>query len=62
MIYLKTSSLASWQGFYSPINTKIDPRLCLDVTYPPTKFDVDCSKDTQTSSFSKLSQVHYDIS
>ena len=54
--------LASWQGFDSPIDPKVDPHLCLDMTYPPTKFDVDCSKETQTSSFSKLSLVHYDIS
>ena len=50
------------QGFYSPTDPKINPQLCLDMTYPPVKFHVDCSKETQTSSFSKLPRrVHYDI-
>ena len=60
---LKLLGLASWQGFYSPIDPKINPHLCLYMTYTPVKFDVDWSKETQTSSFSKLPQrVHYDIS
>ena len=46
---LKLLVLASWQGYYSPINPKINPYLCLDMTYPPAKFDVDWSKETQTS-------------
>ena len=32
--------------FYSLIDLKINPRLCLDMTYPPAKFDVDWSKET----------------
>ena len=28
---LKLLVLTSWQGFYSPIDTKINPHLCLDV-------------------------------
>ena len=46
---LKLLVLASWQGYYSPINPKINPYLCLDMTYPPAKFNVDWSKETQTS-------------
>ena len=44
---LKLLVLASWQGFYSSIDPKINPHLCLDMTYPPAKFDVDWSKETQ---------------
>ena len=44
---LKLLVLTSWQGFYNPIDPKIDPHLCLDVTYTPAKFDVDWSKETQ---------------
>ena len=44
---LKLLVLASWQGFYSPTEPKIIPQLCLDMTYPPVKFDVDLSKETQ---------------
>ena len=33
--------LAIWQGFYSPIDPQINPYMCLDMTYPPTKFDID---------------------
>ena len=51
---LKLLVLASWQGVYTPIDPNINPHLCLDMTYPPAKFDVDWSKETQTSSFSKL--------
>ena len=59
---LKLLVLASWQGFYSPTDPKIIPQLCLDMTYSPVKFHVDWSKETQTSSFSKLPRrVHYDI-
>ena len=35
---LKLLVLASWQGFYSPTDPKISPQLCLDMTYPPVKF------------------------
>ena len=41
MIYFKTFVLASWQGFYSPIDPKINPHLRLNMTHPPAKFDVD---------------------
>ena len=26
--------------FQSPIDPQINPHVCLDMTYPPTKFDV----------------------
>ena len=59
---LKLLVLASWQGFCSPIDPKINPHLCLDIMYQPTKFDVNWAKETQTSSFSRLPHwVHYDI-
>ena len=38
---LKLLVLASWQGFHSPIDPKINPHLCFDMIYPPAKFDVD---------------------
>ena len=44
---LKLLVLASWQGFYHPIDPKINPHLCLDMMYPAAKFDVDWSKETQ---------------
>ena len=44
---LKLFVLASWQGFDRPIDPKINLYLCLDMTYPPAKFDVDWSKETQ---------------
>ena len=44
---LKLLVFASWQRFYSPIDPKINPHLCLDMTHPPAKFDVDWSKETQ---------------
>ena len=47
MFDLKLLVLASWQRFYSPIDPKINPYMCLDMTYPPAKFDVDWSKETQ---------------
>ena len=47
MIYLKLQVLASWLGFYIPIDPKINPHLHLDTTYPQAKFDVDWSKETQ---------------
>ena len=47
MFELKLLVLASWQGFYSPIDHKINPHLCLDMIYPPTNFDVDWSKETE---------------
>ena len=46
MFDLKLLVLASWQGFYSSIDPKINPQVCLDMTYPPAKFDVDWSKET----------------
>ena len=46
MFDLKLQILVSWQGFYSPIDPKINPHLCLDMIYPPAKFDVDWSKET----------------
>ena len=46
MFDLKLLILASWQGFYSPIDPKINPLLCLDMIYPPAKFEVDWSKET----------------
>ena len=68
MIYFKLLVLASWQGFYSPIDHKINPHLRLYTTYPPAKFDVDWSKETQvivkknnvwlkTTIFSKLARI-----
>ena len=47
MFDLKPLFLASWQGFYSPIDPKNNPHLCLDMIHPPAKFDVDWSKETQ---------------
>ena len=47
MFDLKPLFLASWQGFYSPIDLKNNPHLCLDMIYPSAKFDVDSSKETQ---------------
>ena len=47
MIYFNLFVLASWQGFYSPIDPKVNAHLCLDMAYPPAKFDVDWSKETQ---------------
>ena len=44
---LKLLVLARWQGFYSPTDPKINPQLCLDMTHPPAKFDVDRSKETK---------------
>ena len=41
MFHLKPLFLASWQGFYSPVDPKNNPHLCLDMIYPPAKFDVD---------------------
>ena len=41
MFDLKLLILVSWQGFYSPIDPKINPHLCLDMIYPPAKFNVD---------------------
>ena len=41
MIYFKTSSFNKSQGFYSPTDPKINPQLCLDMTYPPVQFLVD---------------------
>ena len=38
---LKLLVLASWQGFCSQIDPQINPHLCLDMIYPPAKFDVD---------------------
>ena len=47
MFDLKPLFLASWQGFYIPIDPKNNPHLCLDMIHPPAKFDVDWSKETQ---------------
>ena len=47
MFDLKPLFLANWQGFYSPIDPKNNPHLCLDMIHPPAKFDVDWSKETQ---------------
>ena len=41
MFDLKLLFLANWQGFYSPIDPKNNPHLCLDMIHPPAKFDVD---------------------
>ena len=41
MFNLKPLFLASWQGCYSPIDPQNNPHLCLDMIYPPAKFDVD---------------------
>ena len=55
--------LASWQGFCSSIDPQINPHMCLDMTYPPAKFEVDWSKETQVinkkvnSIFSKLASI-----
>ena len=34
---------------YSPIDPQINPLLYLDMTYPPAKFDVDWSQETQVT-------------
>ena len=47
MFGLKLLVLASWQGLYGPIDPKNNPHLCLDMIYPPAKFDVDWSNETQ---------------
>ena len=47
MFDLKPLFLASWQGFYGPIDPKNNPHQRLDMIHPPPKFDVDCSKETQ---------------
>ena len=43
MIYYKICRL----NFYSQIDPKNNSYLYLDMTYPPAKFDVDWSKETQ---------------
>ena len=47
MFDLKPLLVASWQGFYSPIDPKNNPHLCLDMIHPPAKFDVDWWKETE---------------
>ena len=47
MFDLRLLVLASWQGFYSPIDPKMYPHPYPDTIYPPAKFDVDWSKETQ---------------
>ena len=47
MFDLKPFFLASWQGFYSPIDPQNNPHLYLDMIYPSAKFDVDWSKEIQ---------------
>ena len=57
---LKLLVLASWQGFYSPTDPKINPQLCLDMTYPPVKFQdvgVTSALYFKISSFSKLTRI-----
>ena len=44
MIYLKYFLKGHCLDFYGPFDPNINPHLCLDMTYPPTKFDVDCQK------------------
>ena len=44
MIYLKYFLKGHCLDFYGPFDPNIIPHLCLDMTYPPTKFDVDCYK------------------
>ena len=41
MLDLKLLVLATWHGYYSPIDLKINPNLCLDKIYKPTQLDVD---------------------
>ena len=41
MFDLKPLFLASWQGFYSPIDPQNNPHLYLDMIHPPAKCDVD---------------------
>ena len=47
MFELKPLFLASWQGLYSSTDPQNNIQLCLDMIYPPAKFDVDWSKATQ---------------
>ena len=55
MLDLKLLVLANWQGFYiSLIDPKTNPRLCLDMIHPPTKFEPDCSKEIQVIIKKKL--------
>ena len=41
MIYLLKNLNSLHSEFYGPIDPKINPHVCLDMTYPPAKFDVD---------------------
>ena len=41
MIYLKYFLKGHRFNFYGPFDPNINPHLC-HMTYPPTKFDVDC--------------------
>ena len=41
MIYLKYFLKGHRLNFYGPFDPNINPHLCHDMTYPPTKFDVD---------------------
>ena len=41
MIYLKYFLNGHRLEFYDPIDPKVNPHLCLDMTYPPAKFDVE---------------------
>ena len=40
MIYLKYFLKGHSLNFYGPFDPNINPHLCHDMTYPPTKFDV----------------------
>ena len=40
MIYLKYFLKGHRLNFYGPFDPNINPHLCHDMTYPPTKFDV----------------------
>ena len=44
MIYLFKNSCHL--EFFSPVDPKISPHMCLDITYPPAKFDGDYSNET----------------
>ena len=65
MIYLKSFLKGHRLNFYGPFDPNINPHLCHDMTYPPTKFDVvsaSCHNECimihfKTSSFRKLART-----
>ena len=47
MMYLLTFLTGQHLEFYGPIDPKINHHMCLDMTCPPAKFNVDWWKETQ---------------